>query len=157
MVALCEFEGLRLASDLIRAGLRLSIVRGLTKIGTRALRQWWKDIHGVKPSNGKLPETVLSFIRDQNSAAVVSAYAALHLRLRGTDLSPEALLSVWREFQRLCAPIDINAAYFAIRDVRARIVVLAHCNVCSAAFIYDAGSKHTDRCPFCGTRVIADH
>ena len=40
MVALCELESLRLAHDLIRAGLRLSIVRSLTKIGTRSLRQW---------------------------------------------------------------------------------------------------------------------
>jgi tRNA G26 N,N-dimethylase Trm1 len=64
------------------------------------------------------------------------------------------LLAVWREFQRLCAPIDINAAYFAVRDIRARIVVLAHCKVCGAAFIYDAGSRYTDRCPFCETRVV---
>lgn len=157
MVALVELENLHLAHDLIRAGLRLSIVRGLTDIGTRTLRQWWKDIHGVRPSNGKLPETVLSFVRDLDTAAVVSAYAALHLRLRGHELSPASLLATWREFRRLCAPIDINAAYFAIRDIKARIVVLAHCNTCGAAFIYDAGSKHTDRCPFCETKVVADH
>lgn len=157
MVALAELENLRLAHDLVRAGLRLSIVRGLTDIGTRTLRRWWKDIHGVRPSNGKLPETVLSFIRDLDTAAVVSAYAALHLRLRGRELTPEGLLVTWREFQRLCAPIDINVAYFAIRDIRARIVVLARCNTCSAAFIYDAGSRYTDRCPFCETRVVTDH
>jgi hypothetical protein len=120
----------------------------------RTLRQWWKEIHGSRPSNGKLPETVLSFIRDMDSAARLSACSVLYLRLRGHDLSPESLLAVWREFQRLCAPIDINATYFAIRDIRARIVVLAHCDVCAAAFIYDAGNRHTDRCPFCKTRVI---
>lgn len=155
MVALANLETLRLAHDLIHAGLRLSIVRGLTDIGTRTLRQWWKEIHGVRPANGKLPETVLSFIHGMDSATLLSAYSALHLRLRGPDLSPESLLAVWREFQRLCTPIDINAAYFSVRDIRARIVVLAHCNVCGAAFIYDAGSKYTDRCPFCETRVVS--
>jgi hypothetical protein len=154
MVALANLETLHLARDLIRAGLRLSIVRWRTNFGTRMLRQWWKEIRGVRPSNGKLPETVLSFIRDVDSAALLSAYSAFHLRLRGHDLSPESLLVVWREFQRLCAPIDINAAYFAIRDIRARIVVLTRCDVCCAAFIYDAGSKHTDHCPFCETRVV---
>lgn len=157
MVALLEFENLRLAHELIRAGLRPSIVRALTNIGPRTLRQWWKDIHGVRPSNGKLPETVLSFVRNLDTAAVVSAYAALHLRLCGNELSPASLLATWREFQRLCSPIDINAAYFAIRDIKARIVVLAHCNTCKAAFIYDVGSKHTDRCPFCETKVVASH
>lgn len=154
MVALCDIENLRLANELIRAGLRLSIVRSLTNIGTRALRQWWKDIHGVKPANGKLPETVLSFIKDKDSAAVLSAFGAFHKRLHGTALTAENLLTVWQEFQRICGPLDINAAYFTVRDIRARIVMLSHCDVCHADFIYDAGSKHTDHCPFCGTKVV---
>jgi hypothetical protein len=155
MVTLVDLKTLNLARDLICAGLRLSIVRGLTGIGTRVLRQWWKEIHGVRPSNGKLPETVLSFIRNMDSAALLSACSVLHLRLRGDNLSPESLLVVWREFQRLYdVPIDINATYFAIRDIKARIVVLTRCDVCGASFIYDAGSKHTDHCPFCETRVV---
>jgi len=155
MVALVELESLQHAHDLIQAGLRLSIVRGLTDVGTRTLRQWWKDIHGVKPSNGKLPESVLSFIRDKDSAARLAAYAALHKRLHGAVLRAENLLSTWREYQHYCGPMDINAAYFAVRDVKAGIVILAHCRVCNAAFIYDSGSRHTDHCPFCGARVIA--
>lgn len=154
MVAIGELESLRLAHDLIRAGLRLSIVRSLTKVGTRALRQWWKDIHGVRPSNGKLPETVLSFIKDRNSAAVVSAFAAFHNSVHGKTLTADKLLDSWQEFQRICAPLDINAAYFAVRDIRARIVILSHCNVCHADFIYDSGSKHTEQCPFCATKVL---
>ncbi|MCX7180715.1 MAG: hypothetical protein NTX56_18780 [Proteobacteria bacterium] len=50
--------------------------------------------------------------------------------------------------------MDINAAYFAARDVRVKVVMLAQRQVCNAAFIYDAGSKHTDHCPFCETRVV---
>jgi Flagellar transcriptional activator (FlhC). len=153
MVALVELENLLLAHELIRAGLRLSIVRGMTNVGTRALRQWWKDIHGTKPSNGKLPESVLSFIKDKDAAARIAACAALHNRLH-PKLTAESLLVSWKESQRLCGPIDINAAYFAVRDVKAGIVVLARCRVCGASFIYDAGSKHTDHCPFCETRVI---
>ena len=155
MVALVELESLQHAHDLIHAGLRLSIVRGLTDVGTRTLRQWWKDIHGVKPSNGKLPESILSFIRDKDSAARISAYAALHKRLHGTSLTAGSLLTTWNEYQRYCGKLDINAAYFAARDVKATIVLLSRCRACNAAFIYDAGSKHTDRCPFCDTRVIA--
>lgn len=40
MVEIAELEHLRLAYDLIQAGLRLSIVRGMTGIGTRTLRQY---------------------------------------------------------------------------------------------------------------------
>ncbi|TXF13552.1 FlhC family transcriptional regulator [Pelomicrobium methylotrophicum] len=156
MVGLAELGKLQLAHDLIHAGLRLSIVRALTGVGTRTLRKWWKEIHhGKRPPNGKLPETVLSFITDHETAAVVSAYATFHIR-GYNDLSAASLMAAWREFQRICAPIDINVAYFAVRDIRARIVVLADCNTCRARFIYDVGSRHTDRCPFCDTRVIAD-
>lgn len=156
MVELAELEKLRLAHALIEARLRLSIVRGMTGIGTRTLRQWWKDIHGVRPPNGKLPESVLSFIKDKDSAARLSAFAAFHRRLYGSELTPESLLTTWREYQRLCGAIDINAAYFAVRDVRAWIVSLSRCRACNAIFIYDTGSRHTDRCPFCDTRVLAD-
>jgi len=154
VVALAELENLQQAHELIRAGLRLSIIRGMTRIGTRTLRQWWKDVHGVKPSNGKLPETVLSFIKDRDSAARLSAFAALHQRLFASDLTTTSLMTTWQEYQRICGPLDINAAYFAARDVRVKIVMLVPCQVCNAAFIYDAGSKHTDHCPFCETRVV---
>lgn len=107
-----------------------------------------------KTSNGKLPETVLSFIKDRDSAARLSAFAALHQRIFASDLTTTSLMTTWREYQRICGPLDINAAYFAARDVRVKIVMLVQCQVCNAAFIYDAGSKHTDHCPFCETSVV---
>lgn len=156
MVALTDIETLQHAHDLIRSGLRLSIVRGMTRIGTRTLRQWWKEIHGVSPSNGKLPETVLSYIKDRESGARLSAFAALHQRLFPDELTTTSLLVTWREYQSICGPIDINAAYFAARDARVSIVMLVPCRECNAMFIYDAGSKYTDYCPFCETKVVAD-
>lgn len=154
MVALTDLENLQHAHELIRVGLRLSIIRGLTRIGTRTLRQWWKDVHGVKPPNGKLPETVLSYIKDRDSAARLSAFAALHQRLFNKELTTTSLMTTWREYQAVCGPIDINAAYFAARDVRVSIVILAHCHGCHAAYIYDTANKYTCQCPFCETRVI---
>lgn len=158
MVALVELNNMRLAHDLVRARLRLSIVRGLTGVGTKTLRQWWKEIHGVRPPNGKLPETVLSFIRSAETAAVISAYSAFYMRLCGHEVMPASgLFTTWLEFNRFFLPIDINAAYFAIRDLRARIVVLARCSACSAVFIYDVGNTHTECCPFCKTKAVAGH
>lgn len=153
MVAFAEIANLQHAHELIRVGLRLSIIRGMTRIGTRTLRQWWNEIHGVSPANGKLPETVLSFIKDRESAARLAAFAVLHQRLFERELTTTSLLTTWREYQRICGPLDINAAYFAARDVRVKIVMLVQCQECNATFIYDAGSKYTDYCPFCETKV----
>ncbi len=156
MVALVDLENLQQAHDLIRVGLRLSIIRGLTRIGTRTLRQWWREIHGVSPSNGKLPETVLSYIKDRDTAARLSAFAVLHQRLYGGELSTASLLTTWKEYQTVCGPLDINAAYFAARDVRVQIVVLSQCQECSGTFIYDTGNKCTKHCPFCETEVVVE-
>ena len=156
MVALTDLENFQHAHELIRVGLRLSIIRGMTRIGTRTLRMWWREVHGVSPSNGKLPETVLSYIKDREAGARLSAFAALHQRLYPDELTTTSLLTTWREYQSICGPIDINAAYFAARDVRVSIVMLVPCRECNALFIYDAGSKHTDFCPFCETKVVAD-
>ena len=156
MVNRDDIKAMLATSELIASGLRLSIAREMVNISIRTVRHWWREAHGRSPSGGKLPGTVLSFIRNAESAAKVSAYATLHQRLRGADLSPESLLAVWREFGQLCGPIDVNAALFAIRDIRTHTVVLTRCTKCGATYIYDSGTRHTDRCPFCKTRAIEE-
>ncbi|GLW61550.1 hypothetical protein Hthe01_18990 [Hydrogenophilus thermoluteolus] len=155
MVDLAELEGMQYARSLIEAGLRLSIIRAMTGVSTSTLRSWWREIHGVKPSNGKLPESVVSYIRDSDTACALAAFVALHQRLHGLDLSPKSLLDSWKEFQLITGhPIDINAAYYAVRDVKSRIVSFPKCHVCHVRFIYDASGRNTDRCPFCKTKVV---
>lgn len=154
MMDLAELENLNLAHDLMQAGLRLSLVRAMTNTDTRSLRRWWKIIHGAKPPNGRLPESVLSFIRDADTSAKLSAFVAFHRQQHGIEagpVSPRHLLSAWHEYQGLCGPTDFNAAYFAVRDTRAGIVALPFCRTCNASFLYDTGNKHTVRCPFCET------
>lgn len=152
MVSITGLTNMQHALELTRLGLRISITRSLTGVCQGTLRQWWKEVHGARPPNGKLPETVLSFIRDQNSAAVISAYAALHTRIRPNDCSAEALLTTCSEFKRIFgSEMNINAAYYVTRDIRAHIVVFAHCTDCGAGYIYDTASRLTERCPFCGS------
>ena len=85
----------------------------------------------------------------------LSAFAAFYKQTHGVEFTAESLMDAWREFQNICGPIDINAAYLSVRVIRARIVLLSRCQVCHATFIYDMGSRHTERCPFCRTRVLA--
>lgn len=141
---------------LIQAGLRLSIIRGMTGLGTRVLRAWWWEIRGEKPPNGKLPETCLSFIKDKMAnAAILSAYAAFHQRMHGDRQDVDAMLSSWRNYQEITGQdVDINAAYYTLRDIRAGIVLLVPCKGCGMKYIYDRGGIHSSQCPFCGTAVV---
>lgn len=168
MVCLADLDNLQIARDLIAAGLRLSIVRSLTGLGTRILRKLWKEIHGSSPKNGRLPDTVLSFIEDYDSAAKLAAFVSIHkivyrvsvpalanYKLHHLSLTPQSLLNAWKDFQLInTTDLDINAAYFAARDVGIQIVMFARCRTCDARFIYDSGKKYTERCPFCRTRIV---
>lgn len=144
------------AQVLIGAGLRLSIIRGMTGLGTRVLRAWWWEVRQEKPPNGKLPETCLSFIKDKAAnAAILSAYAAFHQRLYGDRLDVDTMLTSWRHYQEITGQsVDINAAYYTLRDIRAAIVLLVPCQGCGLKYIYDRGGKQTSQCPFCRTTVI---
>lgn len=163
MSCLSHLNNLIIARDLISAGLRLPIVGRLTGVGTRILRKLWKEIHGTSPKNGRLPDTVLSFIEDYDSAAKLAAFVAIHKTIYGVSvpasvddklnhlsLTPQSLLSAWREFQIIStANLDINAAYYAVRDVSIQIVMFIKCRTCDARFIYDPRKKYTECCPFC--------
>lgn len=153
MANISEFQRLRVAHDLISAELRISWVRNLTGVGLRTLRLWWKEIHGKNPSPGKLPESVLHFIRNQPSASRLSAVALFHRKLQGRTLDADSLLSTWLSFQAICGPIDINAYYLAVRDVETGMVGLLECSGCEASYLHDPTNTNTNRCPFCDAHV----
>lgn len=151
MSSLAEIRRLTIASELIEAGLRLSIIVGLTKMAARPLRKMWLETHGKGPPNGKLPESVLSFIHNQASCANISTFISVHLAhfKSAAENSPEGLLQTWRMVSTLGSPIDINAAYYGLRDVRAGFVSFPKCRNCGAHHIYDTARTLTSRCPFC--------
>ena len=148
-----DIKRLTLASELVQAGLRLSIIVALTGLTVVPLRRLWREMHGKSPPNGKLPESVLSFITTQSSAGSISAFVALHQKSHRSlqHIDPAALLSSWKTYNKLCSPpLDINAAYYVVRDVRSGFVSFPRCTSCGAHFIYDTASTLTNRCPFCG-------
>ncbi|MBK6593622.1 MAG: hypothetical protein IPG23_13235 [Burkholderiales bacterium] len=45
--------------------------------------------------------------------------------------------------------LDINAAWYAIRDVRSGIVEWRRCGRCQTSFIYEVNETHARACPYC--------
>jgi alanine-alpha-ketoisovalerate/valine-pyruvate aminotransferase len=111
---IAEIKRYQLISELIREGLRLSIVSSLTGVSTASIGKLWKDIHGTMPTRGKLPDSILSFMRNQETAAIISSYAVFFQKAYGNKMTPENLLQSIRDFRALTSlPLDINAAFFA--------------------------------------------
>lgn len=149
-----ELENHRLAAELIRLRLRVPIVNYLTQIHHKPLRARWHAIHHESPPNGKLPESVRSFISNPLSVAELSTFVAMYARLDdegGTNkVTAAMLLRAWHMHRRVThRELEINAAYYAIRDVRAKIVEWRRCGHCQANFIYDVNAANARACPFC--------
>jgi hypothetical protein len=145
-----DIETYVLAQDLIKAGLRLSIVTNLTGLPQKKLRSIYRHVFNSSPPNGRLADNCLFFATSLRRVAQISSFCSLHIALHGTPSeSGEDLLTSWREYQRLCGELDINAAYYAVRDVRVKIVQFPRCDRCKVRHIYDRAKQHTESCPFC--------
>ena len=148
-----ELENHRIAHELVRLKLRLPIVNHLTQIHIKPLRLRWRVIHAESPPNGRLPESVRPFIVDAFSAAELASFAAVYQRLGGADdskISATLLLRAREMHLRMAhRELDINAAYFAVRDVRAKIVEWRRCGRCQTHYIFDINEFHARSCPYC--------
>ncbi len=148
-----ELENHRIAHELVRLKLRLPIVNHLTKIHIKPLRLRWREIHSESPPNGRLPESVRPFIVDAITAAELAGFVAVYQRLdRANDTRVSAMMLLRaREMHLRMAhrELDINAAYFAVRDVRAKIVEWRRCGRCQTFYIFDINEFHARSCPYC--------
>ena len=148
-----ELENSRVAHELIRLRLRVPIIHYLTNIHSKPLRLRWRKIHNESPPNGKLPDSVRSFIDGAMSVANLSSFVALYNRLDDGDEKPVTAAMLLRSWEMHCRVgnknLDINAAWYAIRDVRGRIVGWQRCSRCQTEFIYEPNEFHARSCPFC--------
>ncbi|CAN7645699.1 flagellar transcriptional regulator FlhC [Acidovorax sp. LjRoot129] len=149
-MVIAKLEQMLLARDLIQAKLRLSIVAALTGVTQEPLRKMWKELHGERSPNGKLPESALSFVNNVQMVSNLSAIVLLHQKLHKTkELTPTTLLATWNTHVALLGPIDINAAYYVLRDVRSNMLTVMQCSRCEVSYIYDRELSLTSRCPYC--------
>ncbi len=158
-----EIQQIQLACHLIESGLRLSLISSLSGIyNKRLLRGLWKEIHGSRPASGKLPESVVSYINDFHSAAEMASFVEIYQQIHEQKVSNTqgvvaamnalVLLEAMKEFVMLWkSDIDINAGYYAVRDVLFGNVLYTQCISCNAGFLYDPAKRYTDKCPYCKT------
>ena len=154
-------EKTQLASILIQRKLRLSIIGSMINIDVKKLRKLWKEINGVSPSHGKLPESVFTFLKkNQKASAQISAFLNVYFgKFKDSDRQMEIDVYRFINSHRICSDlgldIDINFAYYGIRDVIHGNASFPVCSVCRTRFLFDAyAGGQAKRCPFCKTSPI---
>ncbi len=160
MICASEIINLKNACDLIRARMRLTVIQRVTGVNSRTLRSLWHEINQNNPSSGRLKDTVSNSIRSYEEATELAAFISIYKTVyhnknkctssaNSIQFDTQTLLETWDEFKKLNNEININLAYYAIRDISAGIVQFTECRACNANYIYDHSRRITDNCPFC--------
>ena len=147
------------AITLVREGMRIPLVHAMTGVAWRYLHKIWLDSYGETASlPGRLPVNTISYIKYRQSplmlSTLVSVYLAVEKRAKTQAAShAEMFIHAWESrylFAEGGNSIDINAAWYAIRDVKSGLVSWVSCKQCKATYIFDTELRETSNCPYCG-------
>lgn len=145
------------AAYLIKNGMRIALAHSITGMSWRSLRDLWDDAHGTDmPPPGRMPCSTVAYIRAGQSQVALSTLVTVYLSLEKEYQAPtDAFISAWestRLFTDKNAPLDINAAWYAVRDTKAGRVAWCKCKDCKAGYFFDAKeTRKKSKCPFCGS------
>lgn len=145
------------AAILIESGMRIALVHSMTGLPMRMLRDLWSAIHGELKPPGRMPYNSIAYIKNGQSVTGLAMVVSVYLYAEKERKSiVESFLSAW-EASQLSADsdsnLDINAAWYAVRDVKAGIITWCRCNRCGASYIFDTKmTRKSDGCNYCGTK-----
>jgi hypothetical protein len=153
------------AIELLRRGMRTSLVGHISGLRPPVLRELHHEIHGRKPVAGQLPNTN-GILRSARLQASASVFVALYRALGGTPVvravDVRALLEAHRLYleqmsalattETLGEPIDINAAWVIARDLTTGLAALRFCPQCAVHFLAADFSRSALQCPICALK-----
>jgi hypothetical protein len=147
------------ALALVVEGMRIPLVHAMTGISYKQLSCVWRSAHGVDailPGRGAVG--ILPYLKGtQNQrlhmflSTLVGFYFSIE-KIHPRISQAEAFLLAWRSrwfFIDNEEDVDINVAWYAIRDLKATELYLERCKRCHSTFIYDLKIAELSRCPFC--------
>jgi len=162
LVTLHQFET---AIELLRRGLRVSIVSHITGIHSKILRSLYREIHGCRPRSGQLPSTS-GILSSRAAQATASVFAATYLSAGGSGIFRRvdltALLSAHGLYLELTGelmpprpgaiPLDITHAWVIARDVHTGAAYFAYCGRCRIHYLLAQESRIPTSCPICALK-----
>ncbi len=159
-----QFKNQIAATRLVIEGMRIPLVHSLTGISCKQLSCVWRAEKGddaVLPGRGVTG--VLSYLKkstNQKLHIALSTIAGMYFIIEKShprSTHAEIFLLAWqsRYFFVEDEEIDINAVWYAIRDIKATELHLSECPRCHSSFIYDFNIEEISRCPFCSQQNLS--
>lgn len=157
-----QFARTEQAIDLLKRGLRTSLVQQISGLSAPIVRALHHEIHGSKPKPGQRP-TMSGLLRSTKRQASASLFVALYRTLGGQrtaqQIELEALLQAHRLYRehaerfaspdQLGAPLDINAAWVIAQALTTGALTLQACHHCQVDFVVCDFSRIALQCPVC--------
>ncbi len=152
-----------LAVELMRLGLRTSMVHAATDLPVRLLRQLHHEIHGTAPPRGQ-HATSPTVLRNRRTRSEGALFINLYLRagaapVRG-GFDIHTFMTAYRLYlermRTICQrpEIDANHAWVLARDLHAGLLRQRTCRRCSVRYVYPADQPQIG-CPICPTIAAA--
>jgi hypothetical protein len=154
-----ESQNLDIACSLVNCGMRLPLVHALTGLCPSKLRHLHKTVNGKSAPPGRTPEYAHVLIKNREQALEAAKfinYYDLISRQQGNGaigcrtVNPKVILESYKFYEQMTlAPLNINLAWYIIRDLGSGQLSSRRCSKCGILFIYAHENEALQTCPMC--------
>ena len=152
-------QNFELASNLVNSGMRLTLVHALTGLCPSRLRNLHKKVNGQSAPPGRTPENAHISIKNRDQAMEAAKflnYYDLISRQQGNGscgtrvMDPKVLLESYKFYAQMTeAPLNINLAWYVIRDLVSGQLQSRKCSRCGIMFVFTSENEAMQTCPMC--------
>jgi len=153
------------AIELIKRGMRISVISQITDFMPKVLRSLSREVHGQRARSGPLPSTS-RMLSKRSTQATATLFAALYRTQAGTGIFDAIALDhllkahdLYLEFSgslRLQGldidPINITQAWILARDIRTGVACFRYCRACHLHYLFTDDSRVPESCPICALK-----
>ncbi|MHB8068773.1 MAG: FlhC family transcriptional regulator [Desulfobaccales bacterium] len=152
-----ESQNWHLACSLVNKGMRLPLIHALTGVCLSRLRQRHKDVNGISAPPGRTPKFAHAMIKNKDQALEAAKFISYyHIYNHGNGdrgcgaVNPEVMLESYNIYAKTSmTPLDINLAWYIIRDLEGGQLRSRRCSKCGIIFLYTHENEALQTCPMC--------
>lgn len=144
-----------IARDLVSRGMRPTLVKSLTNVRQREVRQLWFEKHGQHSTPGQTPKNLVHYLKGDRQHCDISYAAVVYLNLSDQSakyqIDPAVIIDAYDIVQHDVPTFSVEAMYYIARDWKNRQFHYEDCPKCRLPFITHLEDERHAHCPFCAT------
>lgn len=153
-----ESQNWDIASSLVKIGMRLTQVHALTGVCPNRLRHLHKTVNGQSAPPGRMPEYAHLLLKSREQAMeaanFLNYYNLLSKQGNGSTgyqaADPQVMLKAFKVYVKTTlAPMNINLAWYIIRDLGSGRLDARRCSGCGILYLFSHANEALQSCPMC--------